>query len=71
MSDSEIERLRRERDAYRLLAVNEGWSWPMVRAYGHAAYLKHRIEEVDARAARTVASGYAADRYLAAGLKSA
>jgi len=65
----ELAQLKRERDAYRLLAVNEGWSWRMVDAYGHAEYLKQRVEEVDRRAAQTVASGYDAATYLRDALK--
>ncbi len=60
----EVERLQRLVDAYRLLAVNEGWSHRMVDAYGHAEYLAHRIAEVDRKASGTVASGYDAAKYL-------
>lgn len=56
--------LQRTVDAYRLLAVNEGWNWRMVDAYGHDEYLRHRVGEVDAKAKRTIDSGYDAAKYL-------
>lgn len=59
-----IERLNKEIDAYRLLAVNEGWSWPLVEAYGHKEYVRQRIASVDASAAGTISSGYDAAAYL-------
>lgn len=65
---AEIERLHRLVDAYRLAAVNAGWSWPMVRAYGHEQYLHDQIVAVDAAARRTIASGYDAAAYLCDGL---
>jgi hypothetical protein len=64
----EVERLQRLVDAYRLLAVNEGWNHRMVDAYGHAEYLAHRIAEVDRKASGTVVSGYDAAKYLRDGL---
>ena len=64
----EIDRLQRLIDAYRLLAVNEGWNWPLADAYGHAEYLKSRIWEIDRKATGTVTSGYDAAGYLKAGL---
>ena len=60
----EIASLRARVEAYRLLAVNEGWKHIMVEAYGHREYLRQRVEEVDRKAAGTVASGYDAAAYL-------
>lgn len=60
----EIERLQKLVDAYRLLAVNEGWSHALAGAYGYQEYTRQRIASVDASAARTVASGYDAAGYL-------
>jgi hypothetical protein len=68
---AEIAIVRAERDAYRLLAVNEGWNWRMVDAYGHDDYLRHRINEIDAKAQRTIESGYDAAGYLRDGLAGA
>lgn len=64
----EVKAVLAQLHAYRLLAVNQGWSWPMAEAYGHATYLKARIAEVDRLAAQTVASGYDAAGYLRDGL---
>jgi hypothetical protein len=64
----EVERLRAEVAAYRLLAVNEGWNWRMVDAYGHDEYLVQRIHHVDRIAQGTVSSRYDAAGYLAAAL---
>lgn len=60
----EVAELRAEVAAYRLLAVNEGWVHRMVDAYGFAEYAARRIAEVDARARRTIASGYDAQGWL-------
>lgn len=65
----EIASLRARVEAYRLLAVNEGWKHIMVEAYGHREYLRQRVEEVDRKAAGTVASGYDAAAYLRDALK--
>lgn len=59
-----FDRMNKKIDAYRLLAVNEGWSWPLVNAYGHEEYTRQRIASVDASAERTVSSGYDAAAYL-------
>ena len=56
--------LQRQVDAYRLVAVNEGWNHRLVDAYGHKEYTRQRIEAVDASATRTIASGYDAAGYL-------
>lgn len=64
----EIMRLQRLVDAYRLAAVNNGWNWRMVDAYGHAEYLRQRINEVDTTAEGTMRSGYDAAGYLRDGL---
>lgn len=65
----EIASLRARVEAYRLLAVNEGWKHIMVEAYGHREYLRQRVEYVDRQAAGTVASGYDAAAYLRDALK--
>lgn len=64
----ELTALYKQVAAYRLLAVNEGWKHVFVEAYGHREYLRQRIEEVDRKAAGTVASGYDAAGYLRDGL---
>ena len=62
--EEDVERLQKLVDAYRLLAVNEGWSHRLAEAYGFKEYARSRIEEVDAKASRTIISGYDAGGYL-------
>lgn len=65
MSDTtRIAMLEKQVAAYRLLAVNEGWSHRLAEAYGHKAYTAFRIDEVDVKANRTIASGYDAAGWL-------
>lgn len=56
--------LERRVDAYRLVAVNEGWDHKLAHAYGHKEYVRQRIAAVDAAAEQTITSGYDATGYL-------
>lgn len=66
---NEIAQLQQMLDAYRLLAVNEGWSHSLAESYGHRDYLRQRIERIDQLAAGTLKSGYDAAGYLRDGLR--
>lgn len=56
---------RRLLAVYRLLALNEGWNWRMVDAYGHAEYARQHLAEIDRKALSLFGSGYDAEGYLA------
>ncbi len=52
-----VDRAARERDAYRTLAVEQGWNNTLAEAYGHEVYRRMREAFVDETCAAFVAKG--------------